>query len=214
MHKTVISQGQNLELHVESSQGSQSLAAQIASKFVSQNPDVLVAVGTISAQSFLKHIAQNKKLQLVFSSVSDPKAARLTNVQGKSTQNISGVSNFIDLKSQIELFTKLQPNLKRLGILYNPGEANSVTILGQLIEVCRTFGIEIVTQTASRTSEIAQATAKLASNVDAIFINNDNTALNSIKIIISIAAKQNVPVYVSDTDCVEFGALAALGANQ
>ncbi|WP_339040626.1 ABC transporter substrate-binding protein [Candidatus Lariskella endosymbiont of Hedychridium roseum] len=207
-------QGQNLELHVESSQGSQSLAAQIASKFVSQNPDVLVAVGTISAQSFLKHIAQNKKLQLVFSSVSDPKAARLTNVQGKSTQNISGVSNFIDLKSQIELFTKLQPNLKRLGILYNTGEANSVTILGQLIEVCRTFGIEIVTQTASRTSEIAQATAKLASNVDAIFINNDNTALNSIKIIISVSAKHNVPVYVSDTDCVEFGALAALGANQ
>ena len=109
-------QGKNLELHVESSQGSQSLAAQIASKFVSQNPDVLVGVGTISAQSFLKHIAQNRKLQLVFSSVSDPKAARLTNVQGRSTQNISGVSNFIDLKSQIELFTKLQPNLKRLGI--------------------------------------------------------------------------------------------------
>ena len=64
--------------------------------------------------------------------------------------------------------------------LYNPGEANSVTILGQLIEVCRTFGIEIVTQTTSRTSEIAQATAKLASSVDAIFINNDkhSTKLN------------------------------------
>lgn len=82
-------QGQNLELHVESSQGSQSLAAQIASKFVSQNPDVLVAVGTISAQSFLKHIAQNRKLQLVFSSVSDPKVARLTNVQGENQHKIS-----------------------------------------------------------------------------------------------------------------------------
>lgn len=59
-----------------------------------------------------------------------------------------------------------------------------------------------------------QAATKLASTVDAIFISNDNTALAALQSIVSIANKAKIPVYVSDTDSVELGALAALGPNQ
>ena len=61
---------------------------------------------------------------------------------------------------------------------------------------------------------MAQATAKLASSVDAIFISSDNTALAALQTVIKIANKVKIPVYVTDTDAVELGALAALGANQ
>lgn len=205
--------GVNLDLKLESSQASFALASQISAKFVSQNADVIVAVATIPAQIIAKY-AKSKQAKLVFSSVTDPLSAGLVENLEIPGGNISGVSNFVDLDPQIELFKKIQPNLKKIGFLYNPGEMNSTFIADRLQKICPKFGIALILQTANKTSDIAQAAAKLASNVDAIFISNDSTALSSLKIIIDLAARSKVPVYVSDTDAVELGALAALGPNQ
>lgn len=189
---------------VESAQGNVVLATQIASKFINQNPDAVIALGTISAQTFIKY--QNKSVPIFFSSVTDPKGAGLSGMMG--------VSNFIDLKPQIELFKKLQPQLKRLGFLYNPGEANSVTLIKKLKPICQSLEIKLIEQAIFKTSDIPIATKKLLSQTDAIFISNDNTALSALSNIIKIANEFRTPVYVSDTDAVKLGATAALGPNQ
>jgi putative ABC transport system substrate-binding protein len=87
-------------------------------------------------------------------------------------------------------------------------------LIKKLEELCPKFGISLILQAANKTSEVAQAATKLAANVDAIFISNDSTALSALQAIINAATKVKVPVYVSDTDAVELGALAALGPNQ
>jgi putative ABC transport system substrate-binding protein len=73
-----------------------------------------------------------------------------------------------------------------------------------------------VKQTVTRTGDVPQAAAKLVANVDAIFISNDNTALSGFQSIVkaSLETDRPIPVYVSDTDEVEKGAVAALGPNQ
>lgn len=205
--------GINLEVRIESAQANTTMAAQIASKFVSQNPDVVVGVGTISAQSFLKFTAKNK-VKLVFSSVTDPVAAHLANSDNKALDNITGVSNFVRLEPQLQMIKDIQPNLKRLGVIYNHGEINSVSIIHNLEEACNLYNIILQKQTVTKTADVAQAVVKLASSVDAIFISNDNTALSSLRSIVQAANLRNIPVYVSDTDAVELGALASLGPNQ
>jgi putative ABC transport system substrate-binding protein len=193
---------------VESSQGSSVMAQQLTDKFVSGKANVIIGVGTIAAQSFMKY-AKDGRTRFVYSSVTDPKSAGLT---GK--QQISGVSNFVELVPQIDLFLEILPKLKRLGFLYNPGEANSVMLISELKEILAKRGITLVLQTATRTFEIQQAVENLVSKVDAIFISNDNTALSAFKCIRNIAGKNKIPVFVSDTDIVHKGALAALGPNQ
>lgn len=205
--------GDNLEIRVESAQASAALAAQIAAKFTGQKPDVAVGVGTISAQSFTKY-ARNSEVNLAFSTVTDPLGANIVKNLKEPGNNTSGVSNFVDLEPQIDMFKKLQPNLKRLGILYNPGELNSVSIVKKLEVLCPKLGIVLIKQVAGKTSDAAQAATKLAAQVDAIFISNDNTALAALSSVINVAYKAKIPVYVSDTDAVEKGALAALGPNQ
>lgn len=195
----------NLDLRLESAQANPALAAQIASKFVNQNPGVVVGIGTGSAQSFLPYV-NKQQVALVFSSVTDPKSAGLTQV--------AGVSNFVALEPQLALFKKLQPHLKRLGVLYNPGESNAVSIVQKLSALCPMLGITLIQQSANRTAEVAQAATKLAAQVDAILISNDNTALSALPSIIQAANKAKIPVYVSDTDAVAQGALAALGPDQ
>ncbi len=206
--------GLNLELRVESAQANPSLATSIASKFMSQNPDVVVGVGTISAQSFIKY-AMQAKVNVVFSSVTDPLSAELVSDLKKPNHTVSGVSNFVPLEPQLELFKKLLPaSFKKLGILYNPGELNSLSIVKKLEDLCPQFGLQLIKQTINKTGDVPQAAAKLAKTSDAIFISNDNTALSAFQSIVKATEQNKVPVFVSDTDAVKLGALAALGPNQ
>lgn len=206
-------QDQNLTLRIESVQGNFALASQIASKFANQKPDIFVGLGTLSSISLSKY-ASPQKIPLVFASVTDPLGSGLINSIQSPGKNTTGVSDAVDLEAELDLFLELQPDLKRLGVIYNPGEQNSITSLETLAPLCQKKGITLIKQSASKTTEIPQATTKLINQVDAIFIDNDNTALSALQSIIKIATNNKIPAYVSDTDAVELGALAALGPNQ
>jgi putative ABC transport system substrate-binding protein len=202
-------QNKRCEILEETSQGNMALASQIISKFASSAVDVVVTVGTTPSQCAFK-FAKSGKIKLVFSSVTNPDDIS-TNLSGS---NATGVSNFVSLEPQIELFKKIQPSLKNLGIIYNTGESNSVSIVKRLKSVCEKYGVNLMEQGVSKTSEITQAAKKLSEIADAVFISNDNTALSAIPTIVAICNSNGIPVYVSDTDQVEKGCLAALGPNQ
>lgn len=201
--------GEDIEYCIETCQADPALGYQIATKFVNSKPDVIVAVGTTPAQCVFK-FAKSGKAKLVFSSVTEPNdiSKNLDNC------NTTGVSNFVALKPQLELFKKLQPKLKKLGILYNSGESNSISIIKKLEAECKDQGIILVKQSIQKSADIPQAINKLKTEVDAVFITNDNTALSGIPFIVKACNKVKIPVYVSDTDQVAKGCLAALGPNQ
>lgn len=200
---------EDIAYDIETCQADPTLGYQIATKFVNAKADVIVAVGTTPAQCVFK-FAKSGKARLVFSSVTEP------NDISKNFENCNstGVSNFVSLKPQLELFKKLQPKLKKLGILYNSGEANSISIIKKLEEECDAQGIALVKQSVQKSADIPQAINKLKTRVDAVFITNDNTALSGIPFIVKACDKVKIPVYVSDTDQVIKGCLAALGPNQ
>jgi len=206
-------EGHNLDLRIESAQANPSLAQQIASNYIASHPDVVVGIGTVSAQAFSRY-ALRGETKLVFSSVTDPLGAGLVRSLEVPDNNTTGVSNFVALEPQLQLFKQLLPTMQKLGFLYNPGEANSVSLLKKIEELAPRFNMEVIGQIASKTSEVPQAAAQLASKVDAIFISNDSTALSALSTIIKAADAAKIPVFVSDTDTVRLGAVAALGPNQ
>ncbi|MDR1334557.1 MAG: ABC transporter substrate-binding protein [Holosporaceae bacterium] len=202
-------QNKNYKISVETCQGNMALASQIIAKFANSGSDIVVTVGTTPSQCAFK-MAKDGKIKLIFSSVTNP-----NDISEKlSGNNTTGVSNFVDLEPQIELFRRIQPALKTLGIIYNTGEANSVSIINKLRKVCENMGIKLEEQGISRSSDVYQATDKLAKIVDAVFITNDNLALTGIPTIVGICNRNKIPVYVSDTDQVANGCLASFGPNQ
>lgn len=203
------------DIHIEfqSAQGNAALALQIAQKFVGLSPDVLVGIATLPAQA-LASANQNYAFPIVFSSVTDPVSARLVTDLKNQTGVVTGVSNYIDPGLQFKFFQEILPKLRRIGVIYNPGEPNSVTLNKQMERMARTLNLQIVLAPANTTAEVAQATQALMGKVDAVFINNDNTALSAFDSIVKIATENKTPVFCSDTDVVQQGALAALGPNQ
>lgn len=205
--------GDNLDLRFESAQANPALAQQIAGKFLALDPDLVIGIATVSAQSFAK-AAKNKKVRLVFSSVTDPLSANLVDSLDKPGRNTAGVSNFISLEPQLDLMKKVLPELKNLGFLYNPGEANSRILITKLEALMPQYGMTLILQAITKTADIPQATQKLLGKSDAIFVSNDNTVLSAISNVIQLATEARKPVFVSDTNVVVQGALAALGPNQ
>jgi putative ABC transport system substrate-binding protein len=196
----------NLQWSWDSAQGNPALASQIAQKYTGQEMQVLVAIGTTAAQAALS-ATRDSKVSVVFASVTDPKGAKLTG-------NITGVSNFVSPKEQLAVIMKILPSKKRMGVVYNPGEANSASLLAQMQAAATEKGLEIVPATASKTSEVAIAAQGLMGKVDAVLINNDNTALAALNAIGQICRDNKTPLFASDGDLKANGALALIGTNQ
>jgi putative ABC transport system substrate-binding protein len=198
----------DVQYTIDTCQGNPAIASQMISKFVGNGTSVVVAVGTTPAQVAFTY-ARKGRTKLVFSSVTNPGNIS-TNLSGTNT---TGVSNFVPLEPQVKLMTEIQPGLRNLGIIYNTGEANSADIVMKLREVVRGFDVDLIEQGIQKASDIPQAVeALLAKGAEAVFISNDNMALANIPLIVRLCKR--VPVYVSDTDQVAKGCVAALGPNQ
>lgn len=203
----------NVSFRYETAQGNPALASQIAQKFVGSKPQVLIGIGTQASQALVSE-SRNKDLPVVFSTVTDPISARLVKNLSQPEGRVTGVSNYINVDQLLNIIKGFMPKLKNLGIIYNPGEVNSVTLLEESKIKAKIIGINIIPSTANNSSEIISATQYLMGKVDAIFINNDNTALSAFESITKISNKNHVPVFTSDTDLIKQGAFVALGPNQ
>lgn len=211
--ETLQTKNKDMKIIFESAQGDVNLAFQIAQKFLNQKVDVIVTIGTTASQAFQK-LTQNNPIPIVFSSVTDPLGAKLVKDLNKPGTNFTGVSNFVPIKSQLEMFIKAKPNLKRLGIIYNPGEANSVKLLSLIEEEAKKINIKIISSAVNKPIDAISATYNLSRKVEAIFITNDNTALSAFKSIAKAANDSKVPVFCSDIDTLDLGATMVLGPNQ
>ncbi len=201
------------DIKFDDAQGNIALAAQIAQNYKAKNVDVAVALGTPVAQVF-KSKFRNSNSKVVFSSITDPISAGLVKNLNMPESNVTGVSNFIAIEPQLEFYLSKFPNLKIIGIIYNPSEANSVKLNELIIEKAGQYGLKIVTSAANKTSDVAGAARHLAEKADAILVTNDNTALSAFSSIVKIAQKNNKLVFVSDIDMMPKGADASIGPDQ
>ena len=202
-----------LTANVQNAQGNTVIAVQIAQNFVGQRVQCIVAVGTTSAQTAANMI-KGTAIPLVFATVTDPVGAKLVSNEKQPEGQITGSSNFTPIEPQLAIFQKILPNLKNLGMIYNPSELNGTTMVKETAKAAKSLGIVIRSAGVSSSRDVGNALQSLLGKVDAFFISNDNTALSAFDIIVKMATEHKIPVFVSDTDLVAQGAIAAIGPNQ
>ena len=185
--------GKNLKWQYQSAQGNTGTAAQIARKFVGDQPDAIVAIATPSAQAVV--------------------AAKLVGSWDASGTNVSGVSDMLVLEKQVELIQQVVPGAKRVGMVYNPGEANSVVVVKELKPLLEKKGMTLVEASAPRSVDVSSAARSLVGKVDVIYTNTDNNVVSSYESLVKVGQDAKLPLIASDTDSVKRGAVAALGIN-
>lgn len=202
--------GKNLRWQYQSAQGNTSIAAQIARKYIGDKPDVIVAISTPLAQTV---VAGTKTIPVVFSAVTDPVVAKLTPSWEASGTNVTGVSDMLDLNKQVDLILRIIPGAKRVGMVYNPSEANSVTVVKNMQQMLERRGMSLVTAAAPRSVDVGSAARSLIGKVDVIYTSTDNNVVSAYESLVKVGQDAKIPLIASDTPSVQRGAVAALGVN-
>ncbi|HEY9080805.1 ABC transporter substrate-binding protein [Magnetovibrio sp.] len=203
-------EGKGLKWSFESAQGNAATAAQIAKKFAGDAPDVIVAIATPSAQTVS---ASTKTIPVVFSAVTDPVGAKLVDNMTQPGANITGVTDMTPIAAHMALVKRVVPNAKRLGIISNPGEANSVSLVTLIEAEAPKAGMSVTVASATKSGEVLAAARSLVGKVDAIYIPTDNTVVSAFEAVVKVGNEARIPVLAGDTDSVKRGAVAAAGFN-
>lgn len=210
LEKNGYTQGENLEIDYQNAQGDMATTQTIAQKFASQKKDLIFAIATPSAQGAYN---ATKDIPILVSSVTDPVAAGLVDSLEKPNTNVSGTSDYIPVKKQLDLVKKLVPKAKKIGVLYNTSEVNSEVQINQLKESAKDYGYEIITLGVSSTNEVNQAISSLVNKIDVLYAPTDQLVVSAMPIIVQKTLEKKIPIIASEKGSVELGALATQGIN-
>ncbi len=203
-------EGKNLIVDYGNAQGDQTALKTIAKKLVTGNCNLILAIATDSAQAVA---AETTEIPILFTAVTDPVTAKLVMSNEKPDTNVTGTNDLNPVKDQVELLQKLAPQAKRIGVVYNAGEVNSVVQVDMVKDAASKAGLKVVEASVSNTSEVMQSAQSLVGRVDAFYIPTDNTVSSSVESIIKVAEANALPVVVGEAAMVDRGALATIGID-
>ncbi|HEX7057846.1 MAG TPA: ABC transporter substrate-binding protein [Bacilli bacterium] len=205
-------EGKNLQIDLQIAQADPATNQTIAQKFKGDNLDLILANATPSAQVVAKAITD---VPILFTSVTDPVSAKLVASPEKPGGNVTGTSDFPpNIIDKLMDFVKSEfPQVKTMGIVYNPGETNSVVQVEKAKEVLSAKGIEVKMAAAANTNEVKQAAESLVGSVQAIFVPTDNTVVEALESVIQVANENKLPLFVGEKDSVKRGGFAAYSVD-
>ena len=176
----------------------------IANNFVSSKEDLIFAIATNAAQPASQ---ATNEIPVVFSAITDPQSA------GILKDNVTGVSDRMDVKQQIELLLKLNPNIENLGVIYNSSEQNSKIQVEDLKKTAKELGLNLVEKSIVQANEIPQAADSLVREADAIYLPTDNLVASVVSLITEKAAAAKKIVFGAEAAHVKGGALITQGVS-
>jgi putative ABC transport system substrate-binding protein len=169
-----------------------------------------VAISTPSAQAA---VAAAAAIPVVFAAVTDPLGAKLVRDMYAPGGNVTGVSDLAPVKKHIELIRKITPKARTIGMLFNPNEPNSYTLVKLMKSTAMGANMTLVQAPARSAAEVPAAARGLVGKADVIFVPTDNTIVAALDAVIKVGLDNRIPVYAGDVDAVKRGAIAAIGVD-
>lgn len=212
------SDGGRILLSKFNAQGDISTGNAIAKEVTSSNFDLILSFSTVSLQTIANaNRFATPHRRHVFALVSDPYGAGV----GVSRENhllhppyMTGLGSMAPVQEAFEIARQMLPALKRVGLVWDPSEANSVATTTLARKTCASMGITLYEANAENSTAIGDATASLLSRgVQAIWVSPDLIASHGLNLIISKATAARIPVFTSIPSTNGSGALFELGAD-
>ena len=186
---------------------------QIASDLVADNVDVIIPIATPAAL-IMQTATEENQIPVVFSAVSDPVSAGLVNSLDAPGSNVTGTSDALNVEAVIDLMLAANPDLKKLGLLYDQGQDSSKSAIASAEAYCKEKGIEVVEKTGTTNDEVALAAdALIAAGVDAVFTPTDNTVMTAELAIYEKFVDAKIPHYAGADSFALNGAFCGYGVN-
>ena len=199
-------------LEYQNAGGELSTAKLIAARFASGEYALIFSIATPMSQA-VKSAAEGKGIPIVFGAITDPVSAGLAQSMDKPGNNITGTSDRWPYEKQMELIRQVLPSARRVGVVFNPGEANSRYAVQETRRAAGAVGLELVEAPVSSPSDIIAAVDSVARRSDVLYVPADNTAMAGAAAIVRRAERYRLPVVAGDPGTFAAGCLVGLGVS-
>ena len=206
-------QGITINVKYDNCNADANVMNQIIANFAADNVDLMVGVATPVAMA-MQSATEDSKTPVVFAAVSDPVGAGLVASLEEPGSNVTGSSDNLDTNSVMNLIFAQNPDAKKIGLLYDVGQASSTAAIEHAKAYLDDKGVEYVERTATTAEEVALAAQALVSDgVDAVFTPTDNTIMKAELAIYETFADAGIPHYTGADSFALNGAFLGYGVD-
>jgi putative ABC transport system substrate-binding protein len=201
-------EGKSLNIDFKSAQGNFGTAQQIVRRFIGERPNVIVTITTPTSQAA---VAATKEIPIVFTTVTDPVASKLVPSLKHPGGNATGVADLVPTERQLDIVKQLVPNLKVLGLVFDPSLDNARSTVESVKALAPKMGFTTVESPAMGINNVPSAGQSLVGKADAIFVPNDTTVYGAFEALVKVAQDTKTPLFTAERRSVQRGAIATVG---
>src|SRR6266436_8420348 len=154
-------------------------------------------------------------IPIVFAVAIDPVGSGLVASLAKPGGNVTGLSlQAANLAGKrIELLREVVPQLSRLAIIFNGGNAQPVLEMGETEAAARTLGVEVVPLEIRRVEDFSPAFEAIKGKADALYVAIDQLMVANLMRILTLALGARLPKIFSTRDFVRGGGFMSYGPS-
>ena len=218
-----LKEGTDVEFDIRNAEGDVPTARTIAQKFVADKVDLILTIGSPATDQAKVATADTMSIPVVFSAVADPYIADFAGKKDGDNinrdpsihpDNLTGVQAFPPVQAGLELIQEVLPGAKRIGLLWNPNEPNSLATTLEVRKVTAEMGLSIIEAPVPAPAASAPAAASFANKgIDAFFVSTTNSVVAGLDAVVSEARRTKKPLFGNDPLSAVRGAVAAQGLD-
>ena len=208
--RVIEAEGFNVEWDIQNGAGDATTLATIAQRFVNNEVDLVLAIGTPAVQAMA---AQTSDIPIIGTAITTYTGAGVVESHEAPRTNVTGASNLMPTYRQVELVLEFAPDIERVGILYTSGAINSEVQAIAMREHLAMLGIEYDVLTITNVNDLQQVATTLAGRNDVILTPSDNIIATALPLIENISLETGTLLFMSETNMTLGGGIATVSIS-
>jgi ABC-type uncharacterized transport system substrate-binding protein len=208
--------GEAIRLRRFNAEGDAATANAIARALVGGDYALIITLSTPSLQA-VAGANRDAKVPHVFGMVSDPVAAGVGIARDDPRSHppyMAGIGTMQPVAEAFRMARRLDPALARVGVAWNPSEANSEACTRVARATCKELGIALLEANVDNSAAVAEAVASvIGRGAEAVWVGGDVTVLAALESAIGPARRAGIPVFSNIPGSAAKGCLFDLGAD-
>jgi ABC-type uncharacterized transport system substrate-binding protein len=208
--------GKNIAITTFNPEGDLPTGNLMAQKIAAGAYKVAVSISTVMLQA-LANANRDGRVDHVFGAVTSPVGAGV-GIQSLDSldkpPHLTGIGTPQPVADIFRVAKRLYPDLKKVGVVWNPAEVNSEICTRQAREVSAELGLTLLEAPVEQTKDVREAAESLvARGAEAFWTGGDATVNNAVDSLIGVAQAARVPVFSNIAGHARRGGLFDLGAD-
>ena len=187
--------------------GELSMLPQILDAAKNDGPDLIVPIGTPTVQALAK---KGSPVPAVFTVDAEPVKSGTDGAVRDGW--LTGVYLNTPVRELVEMTLRRCPGIKKVGVIYNPGEFISNAAVEKMRDACKKNGLTLEERAIGSATEAQDAAhALVAAKVEAILTSSDSIMHACLPAVVNITRPAGIPIFANETELIPFGATASIG---